>query len=120
MSSKQDFEEASKLAKSLVARTQDGKIDWAVFDQDAFMYTAPAGIAFHVSHSKSGFGFTMLDPSGHKLIEIVTSPDKEYWELVEGEASASQILPDLYDVARRSALKVNEQVNEINQFLEAL
>jgi hypothetical protein len=120
MSNKLDFQEASKLASSLLERTQDGKIEWSPYDQNEFTFTTPAGIAFVISASSQGFGFKMQDRNGNTLITAITNPDKEYWELADGEAGLSKTLPDLYDVARRSALKVEQQVSEISEYLNSL
>jgi hypothetical protein len=120
MSNRQDLEEATKLATSLLERTQDGKIDWSVYDQDEFVYTTPAGIAFVVSAPSQGYGFKMQDRGGQEIITTLINPEKEYWELLDGEAALSKVLPDLYDVARRSALKVEQKVSEISEYLNSL
>jgi hypothetical protein len=117
---KQDFEEASRLATSLLARTQDGKIEWFVNDQNEFGFTTPKEITFLVSSSSEGLGFKMEDGGGHQLISVFTDPNKEFWEMAEGENDLFRVLPDLYDVARRSALKVDEKVTEIREYLNSL
>mgnify|MGYP001339497305 CR=1 FL=1 len=120
MNSRQDLEEAAKLASSLLDRTRDGKIEWTVLDEDQFVYSTPRGIDFVVSGSDNGLGFRMQDQGGHNLISVVTESGREYWEMAEGEAGLAEALTPLYDLARRSALKVDEKVSEISKYLESL
>ena len=120
MSNRQDFEEASKLANSLLESTQNGKVEWFLYDQDVFTYATPTGITFFVSVSPEGIFFKMRDSDDHDLISVATRSNKEYWELEEGEQGISQVLPQLYDAARRSALRVEAKVSEISEYLNSL
>src|ERR1039458_8465266 len=120
MSNKQDFEEASKLAPSLLERSRDGKINWNVLDDEQFIYSTPLGITFVISSSEQGLGFKMHDGNGYNLISVSTVPNKELWDMEDGEAPLVTILPELYDLARRSALKVNKKVSDVSKYLDSL
>jgi hypothetical protein len=120
MSNKEDFEEASKLARSLLKQTRDGKIDWAVLNDEQFTYSTPLGITFVISSSGHELGFRMHDGHGYNLISVSTERNKELWDMEDGEAPLVAVLPELYDLARRIALRVNKKVSEVGNYLDNL
>ena len=120
MSNRQDFKKASKLAKSLLERTRDGKVDWAVLDDQQFIYSTPQGITFVISSSANELGFKSHDGHGYNLLAVSTQRYKELWDMEDGEAPLVEVLPELYDLARRNALKVNQKVSEVSKYLDSL
>ena len=122
------------ILEKLLRKTADGRLDWSAADNDRFLCQLDEKYVFTVWRTEGGFGAKMeagtlqflggLAPSPEwqeppaRVFEI-TIDDRIYFESPE-EKRAFELLSDLHEVARRSALRVPERLSEAAQLLDKI
>jgi len=114
-----DVTEYSTVIQKLLERTRDGKVPWEVF---SYGFRAMVkSYEFRISKSEDRGDITvslgMLDDQGHEIFEARLTDDPvtlgKYRQLVSA-------LQDLYELARRKALNVEEKIGEVSSLLDEM
>jgi hypothetical protein len=122
---KSDPSEYKGIIKKLLEKTREGRVGWVedAFNHNSFSYsvgepkdrnriiarpTEPDAFSFTVASGGTDgmLSLTMRDQSEHEIFraeadDLPTSPD---------EAEISTLLEELYDLARRQALKIEQKL----------
>jgi hypothetical protein len=112
----------TNLARQLISSTDRRVINWEVAGEEAsFSCKLTAGTATIESVDKDGrepFKFSLTTPSG----ELVDYIETEWYGEEDGDAepaSWNSLLTDLFEAARRSALKIDGLVDAMVQELKS-
>ena len=114
---KSDPAEYKDIIKKLLEKTRQGKVVWEQASSSGFQCTLASGDAdsffFTISDSPlaysppvEAFTLRMSDRSGHTIFaatsnDLPTSPEEE---------EASKMIEEIYDLARRQALKIEQKL----------
>ena len=122
---KSDSSEYKAIIQKLLAKTREGRVEWVedIFHHGSFSYTVgepkdrnrviarpnePDAFSFTVARggTDGALSLTMWDQSQHEIFraesdDLPTSPDEE---------EISILLEELYDLARRQALKIEQKL----------
>jgi hypothetical protein len=115
--------EYSDIIKKLLEKTRQRKVDWEQSRLSSFVCTLPGGpepFHFTISYSAgSNFeaeAFTLrMSDQGENIIfeastnDLPTSPPEE---------EASKMIEEIYDLARRQALKVEHKLEQASALLD--
>ena len=144
MNSSIEVAEAVKLAEKLVARTREGKLSWELsstvdYSGDASFTTALEGnLRARVSTLESGqslsFSLIEFDPRHERpttpgdiflhldkdILNVSVEKDPSFgFDTIE-DKQLTELLVDLYGLARRSALKIDGSVQKALTYLDQL
>jgi hypothetical protein len=113
-----------KLAELLLARTREGKISWTPTDDErSFLYTA-SGTSAMINSTVTFDGrnqatLSVLNNRGTVIEKIVNEFSlRDETGLYVGEAPWNETLDDLYQAARRDALKITSLLDNFLANLE--
>jgi len=125
--------EAASLATKLIARSEEGKITWdedpndfPELSQDAegFKALLENHLEVRVASDRSAIVFQVLleSPLGpdRTLLSVWLEHDPKFGYDFTGELALHESLVRLHEFARRSALKVDENLAHARDFLERL
>ena len=101
----------SELVNSILARTSERKLFWQELSSTGFL-THVGETMIIVDQMRGGILYLRIaDPSG-KVIEEVTAS--------QNETQLGGLLSDLYESARRQALRVDETLSDLKRNLDKL
>jgi hypothetical protein len=95
------------LLRALYIKTQEGKLKWQPGPEDTYL-AAFSGYGVSVRRSRTTYYLELLDSSGEV---IDSSPDTRLTQIMG--AGASQMMQDLFEMARRSAHGVDKAIDKI-------
>ena len=104
--------DTSELVSTILARTREGKLSWEELSATGFL--ARVGQTLMIVERQRSYGPASLritDEAG-KLLETIEGP------IYAG--GPKEISSELYDLARRQALKVDETLSDLKRNLEKL
>ena len=112
------------ILNKLTARSRDGKIIWrdTVGKQKFLAMLGETGVAIDFNSSTGVYELQILDKRG-RLIESVSAGYGAFAKLsLSGseERVTASALRDLHEVARRSALNIDETLDELASHLDAI
>ena len=124
--------ESTALVPKLLARTEENKISWS--DRSDFLSSPADGERFEVdlegnlkvsiSSNQSGIAFAValkrLVGGDRELLSVFLEHDPSFGYDLPGESELYDSLIKLFELAKRSALKVDQNLANVRDFLERL
>lgn len=124
--------ESSSLVPKLLARTEENKITWS--DQSDFFPAAEAAEVFEaeleddvkvtISSAPKAITFAValkrMAGGDRSLLSVSLEHDPSFGYDLPGESELHESLIQLHELARRSALKVDQNLARARDFLERL
>jgi hypothetical protein len=102
---------SSELVDTILARTREGKLTWEELSQTGFL-TRVGQTMIIIDQVRGGPALRITDDSG-KVLEGIASP-------VFSQDGKRELLSDLYELARRQALRVEDTLSELKRRLDRL
>jgi hypothetical protein len=114
--------EAIELAQQLIAKTSEQKLTWSpqLVPQDAFQSSLGRDFNFSIVKTDDGYLFSMRDAENNDLVLVEVESNPRYGYSFANERQLNDILADLYELARRNALKVEDKVLQAKNLLNSL
>ncbi|MGA7696867.1 MAG: hypothetical protein WCA76_17705 [Candidatus Sulfotelmatobacter sp.] len=128
-----DSVDYNSIATKLLEKTKAGKIEWkergqgfgeALYEQPVevgFVADLGEGFSFEVSSVTSrgdtSYSLSMSDDQGHRIFTLALADDPD---TMINRPLLYETLTDLYDIARRKALKVDEKIGRVSAILERI
>jgi hypothetical protein len=121
--------ESSSLVAKLLARTEEGKIEWT---EGGFIHTGletfdaalEGDLKVSISSDKEGVAFdvrlTNRIGDERRILYVSLEHDPSFGYDLPGESELYESLIQLHELARRSALKVDQSLANARDFLERL
>jgi len=110
------------IAFKLLEKTNDAKVQWednAPFGD--FVTALDEGFSFSIrkdtSRGDTTYSLLMKDKEGNVIFNLRLTDDPE---TMISRQSLYEALGDLYDIARRRALRVDEKVERVSEILEKI
>lgn len=124
----------SSLILKLLEKTRNGKVDWKEAEEDfgamvnlvtgsqgSFRAHLEQGFTFHVdkvfSRGDTTYKLRMSDAQGRTVFEVSFTDDPD--TMIRNRAKYETI-GEIYDLARRKALKVDEKIERVSEILERI
>jgi len=133
MNSPIEMEQAQKLAEKLSARTQEGKISWnvgdgSILDEASYSVQLDSGlvavIAKQLRGKSSDIALSLKEKSGihesKEILKVTLEIDPPYGFDTSAERKTASQFADLFEYARRSALKYDKKVDRALDYLDKL
>ncbi len=119
--------ESSSLVEKLIARTQEGKIDWtepsySSDTSETFEAKLDNDLKVSICSEKSGVTFAvyLVKVPERLLLSVTLEHDPSFGYDLPGERELYTRLVELQELARRSALNVDQNLANAREFLERL
>ncbi len=124
----------NSVATKLLEKTKAGKIEWKErtrfgevvenYDQTvdaSFLADLGEGFSFEVSSMTSrgdtSYSLRMSDDQGHRIFTLTLTDDPD---TMINQQRLFETLSELYDIARRKALRVDEKIGRVSEILERI
>lgn len=124
MSADATISRMERLAQSLLAATEEGRVEWSAADdtQTTFSTARSAGSVVIESHDRDGaepYILTVFDSSGRRVETLESSWDQGDTVLgIRQAARWNDLLRNLYEAARRRALNIDTVLDALINDLE--
>ena len=106
----------SELVSTILIRTQEGKLSWEELSSTGFLtHVGQTMIIIDRSRGERPPSMRITDESG-KLLEIIEGPVFAGG----GILGTMDLLSELYELARRQALRVDETLSDLKRSLDRL
>jgi hypothetical protein len=106
----------SELVNTILARTREGKLSWEELSQTGFLTrVGQTMIIIGRQRNNDLLHLRITDQSG-KILETIFSPVYPK----EMTLTTTELLSELYELARRQALKVDETLSDLKRSLDRL
>lgn len=108
--------ERSELVATVLARTREGKLDWEELSQTGFLTrVGQTMLVIDRPRGNQQPSMRITDESG-KVLEVIGDP------VFSGGAALATVdlLSELYELARRQALRVDETLSNLKRQLDRL
>jgi hypothetical protein len=120
--------ESSSLVAKLLARTEEGKIEWSEGEYNAagletFDATLEGDLRISISSDETVVAFDVRLKKGfdeRRILNVSLEHDPSFGYDLPGESELYESLTRLHELARRSALKVDQSLANARDFLERL
>jgi len=121
--------ESSSLVAKLLARTEEGRIEWCEGGYihaglESFEATLEGDLKVSISSDKTGVAFVVLiknkDGDERRILGVSLEHDPSFGYDLPGESELYESLTQLHELAKRSALKVDQSLANARDFLERL
>jgi hypothetical protein len=121
--------ESSSLVAKLLERTEESKIAWAEGgtygpDMETFETKLEGKLKVSISSDHSGITFTVLQENStgrdRQMLSVSLEHDPSFGYDFPGESELHDSLIKLYELARRAALRVDENLAHARDYLERL
>jgi hypothetical protein len=111
-----EMADSSELVNTILARTREGKLTWAELSVSSFL-TRVEQIMIVIDRPRSDRppSIRITDESG-KVLELIEGPIFAGGGLV----GTVELLSELYELARRQALRVDETLSDLKRRLDKL
>ncbi len=105
----------SELVNTILARTREGKLSWDELSLTGFLTrVGDIGIIIDRARGVKSPSMRITDETG-KVLEVIDGP------IYSGEGLGSvNLLSELYELARRQALNVDETLSDLQRKLDRL
>jgi hypothetical protein len=100
----------TELADSILQRTRDGKLSWAELSQTSYVATIGEDSIIIERRTPSLYTLRFVNKQGTEIDKIM--PDRPSEE--------NKMLEEIYSLARRQALRVDQTLLNIKQMLDRL
>lgn len=106
----------TELVATVLARTREGKLDWEELSQTGFLTrVGQTMIIIDRPRGDQQPSMRITDESG-KILEAIGGPILSLNQL----AYPGELLSELYELARRQALRVDETLSNLKRSLDSL
>jgi hypothetical protein len=114
--------EGLDLASRLVEKTESKKLTWTkTLVGSAFTASVGSKLHFAVYATPDNeLGLSMQDQDGDEILKVQVEVRPRYGYALRGEESLAASLERLFDLARRSALNVDQKVEYARSLLQSL
>jgi hypothetical protein len=115
--------EHSSIVLKLLDKTKAGKVEWQenLAPDGGFQTVLAEGFSFLVNAERAvgdtTYYLSMRDNEGHVILYLRLTDDPE---TIMTQEELYEALADLYERARRKALKVDEKVERVSEILERI
>jgi hypothetical protein len=110
----------SSIVSKLLEKTKASKVEWKEWGT-AFQADLGEGFSFDihqsVSRSDTTYTLVMRDSQSHVIFDLNLTDDPE---IITHRLQLYETLSELYDLARRRALKIDEKVERVSEILEKI
>jgi hypothetical protein len=115
---KSNLGEYKGVIQKLLEKTREQKVEWEKAFSSSFRCTVASGsdfFEFTVSLDEDGQRFLRMSDQERNMIfiaqsnDLPTSPEEE---------EVSQMIEEIYDLARRQALKIEDKLEQVSAFLD--
>lgn len=120
------MDKMTEIVTKLIAKSRDGKITWrdTAGKQTFLAMLGETGVSIDFDSETSVYKLQILDNRG-RVIESVSAGYVAFAKLSLGppraeKQMATSALRDLHEVARRSALNIDETLDELASHLDAI
>jgi hypothetical protein len=103
---------SSELVNTILARTREGKLAWEELSQTGFLARVGQTMII-VDRPRNEDPFLRVTDEFGKILETIESP-------VFAEGQSEELLSNLYEIARRQALRVDEALSHLKRSLDKL
>lgn len=101
----------SELVSTILARTHEGKLSWEELSLTSFL-TRVGETMIIIDQVRGGPAIRITDETG-KVLETIASP-------VYSQNGNKELLSELYELARRQALRVEDTLSNLKRSLDRL
>ncbi len=116
-----DPQEYQQIIAKLLEKTKAGKIDWTEHGEDRFLCELPGRYQFEISRFReqgdTHLSVNMKDDNAKVIFSVALTDDPN--TLWKHQEQFKQV-DELYELARRKALKVDEKLEYVSELLDRI
>jgi hypothetical protein len=111
-----------ELVLPLIEKTKSQKLTWgkSLRLTNSFEASVQEEFKFIIAKTGDGYEFMMMDKQEMELLDIEVEANPRYGYETSEDEKLRNVLADLYDRSRRSALNVDRKVEQARSILQAL
>ncbi len=110
--------ESQPILDKLIRRSREGRVAWEVRNRTSFFCSVEGQYTFEVSRYEDTYRLEMRDASNHEILSL-SQPDRIVFQN-DSERRLFESLSDLYEIARRKALQVEDKLATASELLDRI